>query len=150
MRLARAIRRCFVVAVESQTVDRTAIQPPIGPEAQAGARWGQPAVFDQASRPRASDEPVGFTVDWVDTYRVFKGSETHREYSRVAAGETEPEGIRSVTFYSGSRKERRNVRGVIFTNVIHDYVKFNFPVLAFSGARGEPHPPPTPENEVDE
>ena len=72
------------MAVESQTVERTAVQPPVDPDAQAGARWGQPACFDQASRPRASDEPVGFTVDWVDTYRVFKGTETHREYSRVA------------------------------------------------------------------
>ena len=88
------------MAVESQTVDRTPVEPLVDPDAQAGARWGQPAIFDQASRPRASDEPVGFTVDWVDTYRVFKGTETHREYSRVAAGETEPEGIRSVTFYS--------------------------------------------------
>lgn len=98
MRLAHAIRRRFVVAVESQTVERTAMRAPVDPSAQAGARWGRPASFDQASRPRPSDEPIGFTVDWVDTYRVFKGSETHREYSRVTAGETEPEGIWSVTF----------------------------------------------------
>jgi hypothetical protein len=148
MRLAHAIRRRFVVAVESQTVERTPVEL-VELGTQAGARWGRPASFDQASRPRPSSETVGFTVDWIDTYRVFKGTETHREYSRVAAGETDPEGIRSVTFYCGSRKERRNVRGVIFTNLIQDYVKFNFPVLAFSGARGEPHPPPTPEEDAD-
>jgi hypothetical protein len=147
MRLAHAFRR-FVVPVQSQPLERRPPQLAVDAEPEAGARWGRPASFDQASRPRADDEAVGFTADWIDTTRVFKGVETHREYSRVNAGETEPEGIRSVTFYCGTRKERDDVGGVIFTTLIHDYVSFNFPLFEPRGARGQSHPPPSPEEEA--
>ena len=88
MRLAHAFRR-FVVPVQSQLTERRQPQLVVDAEPEAGTRWGRPAAFDQASRPRPSDEPAGFTAEWIDTYRVFKGIETHREYSRAPAGDTE-------------------------------------------------------------
>ena len=69
MRLAHAFRR-FVVAVESQTVQRAAVAP-VARDRQAGARWGRPAIFDVTSRNRASDEPAGFSASWIDNYRLF-------------------------------------------------------------------------------
>ncbi len=152
MRLAHAIRRRFVVAVQSQPYQRRPVEAAVVlPE--AGARWGRPATFDQASRPQPSDEPTGFTAEWIDTYRLFKGVESHREYSSAPAAvgdqTLQPEGIRSVTFYCGAQKERRDLGGVIYTSLIHHYVKFDFPVLAFVGARGQPHPPPTAEDDQD-
>ena len=153
MRFARAFRRRFVVAVESQTVQRTPVQPPADREPEAGARWGRPANFDHASRDRASDKPAGFSASWIDNARVFEGTESHREYNHAFASvggeQLEPEGIRSVTFDCGTRKEKRDVGGVIFTNLIRDYVKLDFP-FGVEGSRGQPHPPPTPEEDLDE
>jgi hypothetical protein len=152
MRIARAIRGRFVVTVESQTVERTPVQTRVDQDGQAGARWGQPANFDIASRDRPSDTPAGFSASWIDNARVFKGIESHREYNRAIASvgdeQLEPEGIRSVTFDCGMRRERRDVGGVIFTNLIRDYVKLDFP-FGVEGSRGQPHPPPTPEEELD-
>ena len=151
MRLARAFRR-FVVAVESQPVRRAAVQP-VAPDPGAGARWGRPATFDVASRARASDEPLGFSVSWIDNYRLFRGVESRREYDRAAAsvgGESlQPETIRSVTFYCGTRSEKQDVGGVIFTDLIEEYVKLDFP-FGVEGSRGQPHPPPTPDEDLDE
>ena len=150
MRLARAFRR-FVVAVESQPAQRATVAL-VAPDRQAGARWGRPAIFDVASRNRASDEPTGFSASWIDNYRLFKGVESHREYDRAAASvgdqTLEPELIRCVTVYCGSRSERRDVGGVIFTSLITDYVKLDFP-FGVEGSRGEPHPPPTPDEDLD-
>jgi hypothetical protein len=150
MKLARAFRR-FVVAVESQPV-RRAVVAPAAPDKQAGARWGRPATFDVASRNSASDEPAGFSASWIDNYRLFRGIETHREYDRatasVSSATLQPEMIRSVTFYCGTRTEKRDVGGVIFSSLITDYVKLDFP-FAVEGARGEPHPPPTPDEDLD-
>ncbi len=151
MRLARAFRR-FVVAVESQPAQRAAVGP-AAPDRQAGAHWGRPATFDVASRNRPSDEPAGFSASWIDTYRLFRGIETHREYDRAAAAVSsatlQPETIRSVTFYCGTRSERRDVGGVIFTSLIEDYVKLDFP-FGLEGSRGQPHPPPTPDEDLDD
>ena len=61
----------------------------------------------------------------------------------------EPETIRSVTFYCGTRSEKRDVGGVIFTSLITDYVKLDFP-FGLEGSRGQPHPPPTPDEDLDE
>jgi hypothetical protein len=150
MRLASAFRR--LVAVESQSAVRATAQaaPAADP---TGVRWGRPATFDIASRNRAPDEPAGFSVSWIDTYRVFRGDESHREYARSFASvgdETvEPELIRSVTFYCGTRTQERDVGGVIVTDRIDDYVRLDFP-FGLEGARGEPHPPPTPEEELDD
>jgi hypothetical protein len=153
MRFASAFRHRFVVAAESQTVQRTAVEPSVDPVAQAGARWGRPAAFDIAARARASDASAGFSVSWIDNARVFKGTESHREYNHapasVSGATLAPEGIRSVSFDCGTRKERRDVGGVIFTNLIRDYVKLDFP-FGVEGSRGQPHPPPTPEEDLDE
>ena len=120
---------------------------------EAGARRGRPATFDVASRNRASDEPAGFLASWIDNYRLFRGIGTHREYDRATASVSTatlvPETIRSVTFYCGTRTVRRNVRGVIFTERIRDYLRFNFP-FGFEGSRGEPYPPPTPTEDLDD
>ena len=151
MRLARAFRR-FVVAVESQPVQRAPVTP-TAPDPQAGARWGRPATFDVASRNRASDEPAGFSASWIDNYRLFRGIETHREYDRatasVSSATLQPETIRSVTFYCGTRSEKRDVGGVMFTSLVADYVKLDFP-FGLKGSRGQPHPPPTPEEDLDD
>ncbi len=152
MRLARAFRR-FVVAVESQPVQRAAVQAPGAPDPEAGARWGRPATFDVASRNRASAEPAGFSASWIDNYRLFRGVESHREYDRataaVSSATLQAETIRSVTFYCGTRSERRDVGGVIFTSLIADYVKLDFP-FGLEGSRGTPHPPPTPDEDLDD
>ena len=64
----------------------------------------------------------------------------------------EPEQIRSVTFYLGTRevrRERREAEGGV-TNVtpvietIRDYLGFRFPFGDPAGDRGTPHPPETP------
>jgi hypothetical protein len=150
MRLARAFRR-FVVAVESQPAQRAAVAP-VARDPEVGARWGRPATFDIASRNRASDEPAGFSASWIDNYRLFRGIESHREYDHAAASVSsatlQPETIRSVTFYCGTRSEKRDVGGVIFTSLITDYVKLDFP-FGLEGSRGQPHPPPTPEEDLD-
>ena len=96
---------------------------------------------------------MGFEARWIDDTRIFKGTESHREYNRLVASvsgeQLEPEGIRSVTFDCGTRSEKRNVGGVIFTNLVRDYVKLDFP-FGVEGPRGAPHPPATPEEELDE
>ena len=122
MRLAHAFRR-FVVAVESQPAQRAPVAP-AAPDRQAGARWGRPATFGVASRNLPSDEPAGFSASWIDNYRLFRGIETHREYDRAAASVStttlQAETIRSVTFYCGTRSEKRDVGGMIFTSLITD------------------------------
>ena len=113
MRLARAFRR-LVVAVESQTGQRV-VPAPAAQDPEAGARWGRPATFGVASRNRASDEPAGFSASWIDNYRLFRGIESHREYDRataaVSSASLQAEKIRSVTFYCGTRTEKRDVGG---------------------------------------
>ena len=153
MRLAGAFTR--LIAVESQTVER-APAAPVTPSPAPGARWGRPASFEIPSRPRATDKPATLTYQWVDKARLFRGVESHREYRHATTaidGTTlGPEAIRSVTFFLGSRavrRERREAEGGV-TNVtpvietIRDYVKLTFPFGDPEGARGTPHPPPTP------
>ena len=153
MTLARAFRR--LIAVESQTTGRA--RPQLAKsEPDAGARWGRPAAFEIPSRPRPSEKPAQLTYDWVDKARLFKGVESHREYvhgvALVEGTALEPEAIRSVTFFLGTREvrhERREAEGgqthvtpVIET--IRDYLKLSFPFGDAEGARGTPHPPETP------
>ena len=154
MRLARAFRR--LIAVESQTVERATPHPPAASEPDVGARWGRAATFDIPFRSRASDQPAQLTFDWIDKARIFRGVESHREYRAAAhlldGATLEPEAIRSVTFFLGSREvrhERRESEGgqthvTPVIEMIRDYVKLTFPFGDREGARGEPHPPPTP------
>ena len=154
MTLARAFRR--LIAVESQTVERAPLQPVVAAEPDAGARWGRPATFEIPSRSRASSQPATLAYDWIDKARMFRGVESHREYRTEATtleGTTlQPELIRSVTFFLGEREvrhERRESEGgqthvTPVVETIRDYVKLTFPFGDPEGARGEPHPPPTP------
>ncbi len=123
MRLARAFRR-FVVAVESQAMQRTPRQSPTAPDPEAGARWGRPATFDVASRNRESNEACRL-LGKLD--RQLPSLPGNRDASRVRPRggvrrqrDLEPETIRSVTFYSGTREDRRDVGVVIFTSLIED------------------------------
>lgn len=151
MTLARAFRR--VIAVESFTVDR---QPPAAapPAPAAGGRWGRPSAFEVGSGLRAPPPPATTVVyERLHEVRRYRGVESHRAYalSAAAEGQVTPEAIRSVTFYMGEREVRHerveahgrvtNVTPVIET--IRDYVRFDFP-FERGGARGVPHPPPTP------
>ena len=72
----------------------------------------------------------------------------HREFASasVDVNAATPESIRSVTFYCGTRTVRREIRGVVFTERIRDYLRFDFP-FGIEGTRGEPHPPASPEPE---
>ena len=38
---------------------------------------------------------------------------------------------------------------MIFTSLIADYVKLDFP-FGVGGSRGAPHPPPTPDEDLDD
>jgi hypothetical protein len=84
---------------------------------------------------------------------LFRGVESHREYDRattaVSTETLQPEAIRSVTFYCGTRSEKRDGGGMIFTSLIADYVKLDFP-FGVEGSRGTPHPPPTPDENLDD
>ena len=153
MRLAGAFRR--TIAVESFTDERRSPEP-VRSAPPSGARWGRPSAFEigQAS-PRPPD-PATITYSWLHEVVRQKGVESHRQYADAElGGELVPaEAIRSVTFYLGERQvrhERRNVEGGV-TNVtpiietIRHYVRFDFP-FGLAGARGEPHPPPTPPRE---
>jgi hypothetical protein len=152
MRLADAFRR--FVAVESPVRREVRASPPSVLAPAAGARWGRPATFDVASRNRASDEPTGFTARWVDNYRLFRGDEVHREFGisalpGILTDAREPEAVRSITFYCGTRTLYRYVGGALIRDVVDDYVKLNFP-FGLQGVRGEPHPPATYEEDPDD
>lgn len=154
MRLAGAFRR--LIAVESVTEERPPRQPP-PPVPEAGARWGRPATFEIGSAPQPDPAGASLTVGWLHRTRVFKGVESHRQYSRVAARSDQAvtaETIRSVTFYLGEhevRRESRKISGRVTSvtpviETIREYVRLDLP-LGLAGARGEPHPPETPPRE---
>ena len=158
-RLGLALGR--VIPVIAHASDRAPVTAPV-PVPEVGRRWGRVSRFEISSRPEPSDEGNG-TVARRDVHKdlLIRGIESHREYEvhQVAIGgdTIEIEGAGSVTFYIGQSEvvhEDRKVRGsVIFIQptieTIDEYVTFDFD-FGVSGFRGEPHPPETPELDLDQ
>ena len=157
-RLGMALGR--FIPVTAHASDRAPVAAP-APSPEVGRRWGRGSRFEIGSRPEPDEEGNG-AVARRDVHKdvLIRGIESHREYevNQVAiGGETiQIEGAGSVTFYIGQSEvvhEDRKVRGSVTfiqptIETIDEYVTFDFD-FGVSGFRGEPHPPETPELDLD-
>ncbi|MGR3593112.1 MAG: hypothetical protein ACU0B9_07355 [Limimaricola soesokkakensis] len=156
------------VRVVSFSYHRRPVAPPVPvpvPVPEAGAAWGSPAAFDYSLQPSGvsaeisdgseGDEEKGLKVSWPSGNVRISGVEEFREATLetipLGGDAAEVEGIRSVTFYTGTREirhEERTVQGAytsIEPTIEHrkEYLRIGFPFAA-ALERGDPPPPDTP------
>ncbi len=146
------------VRVMSLSTERRPVAPPV-PVPDAGVVWGAASSFDYALQPSdtAAEITAGgdFEISWPSGHRRINGVEEFRETTLetvpLGTAAVEVEGIRSVTFYTGTRDirhEERTVQGAytsIEPTIEHrrEYLRIAFP-FAVARERGDPPPPDTP------